>query len=443
MVAADATTAARAKSAFAGGRSWDHALFAAVVLALFGSAVLIDPFADAAFDAPKRFAVTGAAIIAAALLIWRMEVPAWRHWSRPAQVVLVCVGVLATALLVSTITATHAPIAWAALRTLALLAVFLWVGASRLLAGDLAVNVWRLAAIAVALNALLSLAQALGVALPIPVVQLGGRLASTALLGNEGYVALASALMAAAAFAFALTTTQRQPRLIAIGLFLLGVVTIVVNRQLTSVLALIVAVVLVWLVHIRARWFVVAGTALLLFFATVAVLPTLRPANGPGVSDSRIATYQQLSTYRLGAWAAALEMIRVQPLTGFGPGSYARLSQPYRLAAELRLHERLTPPPTANAFVVAHQDYLQLAAEAGVPALSAVLVALGVLLSQLLQRARSQRCAEALGLLAILVTGAVAALAWFPMQIMLTAVLLLLALGRAWRVIAEPERPTP
>jgi hypothetical protein len=53
---------------------------------------------------------------------------------------------------------------------------------------------------------------------------------------------------------------------------------------------------------------------------------------------------------------------------------------------------------------------------------------------------------EAVLLLAFLGAGAVAALTWFPMQRPLTAVPLLLAAGRAWRIATAPAgyaRATP
>jgi O-antigen ligase len=144
------------------------------------------------------------------------------------------------------------------------------------------------------------------------------------------------------------------------------------------------------------------------------------------------------SSQRLGAWAAADGMWQASPWHGHGPGSYARDGQPYRLAAEQRLQRRLLPPVTATGFAEAHNDYLQLAAEAGLPALLVALLGLGMLLDRLFLRASDDP--EARALAGMLVAGAVAALAWFPLQVPLLALMLLLGLGRAWRLIAEPAR---
>jgi O-antigen ligase len=165
-------------------------------------------------------------------------------------------------------------------------------------------------------------------------------------------------------------------------------------------------------------------------------LPALRAVTWEPLLGARVAQIQQATTFRLGAWAAAESMWRERPALGHGAGTYATLSLPHRLQAELRLRERLVPPPTSTHFVQAHQDYLQFAAEAGIPALLALLVAFGALLSGLL--ARSGQAPEARVLAGVLVAGAVAALAWFPLQVPLTAIALLLTAGRAWRLVATP-----
>jgi len=171
-------------------------------------------------------------------------------------------------------------------------------------------------------------------------------------------------------------------------------------------------------------------------------VPLLREPVRTALTDpQRVAALEQATTYRIGAWAAAWQMIEARPWTGHGPGSYPLQSQRYRFVAERTIQVRLRPPPTATAYAHAHQDYLQLAAECGVPTLIAALLAIGTLLHGLLAcieaAARDgRRDVEALGLLAILVAGGVAALAWFPLQIPLTALILLLAAGRAWRRVA-------
>lgn len=410
----------------------DRAIVWAIGIALVGSACVLDPGAQAGFDAPKRFAVLAAAAFGLVALAWPLALPAWRAWSRPARLAALFAALAAVGLVLATIAAEQPDVARDALRTLALYAVFVPLGAA--LASS--TRVAAVAAVAIGINALLSLAQAGGLALPIPLAQLGGRYPTGALLGNEAYVAIACALLAAACVAVALNATSRRVRFGAIALVAVAVATIAVNRQITASVALAAGVVAIVAVRFNAGRLVPVGAGIVALALATAAVPVLRGATW-GALPFGVETYQRATTYRLGAWAAADEMIAARPWTGYGPGSYAAQAQPHRLAAELRLRERLIPPPPSSAFVYAHQDYLQLAAEAGLPTLALVLASLALVLGRLLRIARSPGPSEALALVGVLVAGAVAALAWFPLQIPLVAVVLLVAAGRAWRVVAE------
>lgn len=423
----------------------DHArsergVLIALCFALLGSACVLDPYAEAAFDAPKRLIAMASAVVGAGVWVWqaRGSMPAWRLWRRPAQLAVAALVLMALGLVVTTVLADHGESAWSGLRTLAVYALFLPLGASFSRASRHATWVYRAAAVAVMLNAVISLLQAVGLSLPIPMTSIGGRFATGALLGNEGYVALASVLMASASFAWGLNTHVRRERVLALVLFGTGAVTIAVNHQLTSAIALGLALVVILCVRWRKPGLVVIGAAVMLCAAGAALVPAVRDATWSALPVGGVEGYQKLTTNRLGAWAAALEMIEARPWIGFGPASYAQLSQRMRLQAELRWRTRLLPPPTGTTFVVAHQEYLQLAAEAGVPVLLSLMLAAGALIGGLLRAARSPGPTEPLALLGVLVAGAVSALAWFPLQIPLTAVMLLLAAGRAWRLLAEP-----
>lgn len=399
--------------------------------ALMGTAWLIDPFAQAGFDAPKRLVALLAAAIGAALLAWPMTAPPWHAWSPRARAIAGCAALAVCGFVVATVLSPQPAVAWDALRTIALFALFVPLGAARALDVHGAV-VTRAAIAAVGVNVALSLVQAAGIALPIPLAQLGGRFPTGALLGNEAYVAIAAAMLAAGSLAVALSATTSHTRAMAVALIALAVAAIAVNRQITASIALAAAAAAVLAAHWRLRGVVTAGAVIAFIVVATAAIPMLRAvtwAHAPLTVDR----VQNATTYRLGAWAAADEMIAARPWTGFGPGTFATQAQPFRLAAELRVQERLIPPPPSSAFVYAHQDYLQLAAEAGVPVLAAVLAALALLVGGLLRLAST----EARVLLGMLAAGAVAALAWFPMQIPFVAVLLLLACGRAWRLVAQ------
>jgi len=163
------------------------------------------------------------------------------------------------------------------------------------------------------------------------------------------------------------------------------------------------------------------------------------------LSAVRQGDWDRLVTYRLGAWAAAAEMARDRPWTGFGPGTFGAELAPHRLRAEIRMRQRLANPLLTSSYSEAHCDYLQFFAEAGIPAGLALLAAVFLLFRGLREAARrppGPARTEAVLLLAFLATGAVAALTWFPLQRPLSAVPLLLAAGRAWRISAEPSEST-
>ncbi|MFH1176112.1 MAG: hypothetical protein V1750_01800, partial [Acidobacteriota bacterium] len=124
---------------------------------------------------------------------------------------------------------------------------------------------------------------------------------------------------------------------------------------------------------------------------------------------------------------------------GWGPGAFAAEFVPHRLRAE-QVHRRHLPPQTTSgSYSETHNEYLQAAAEAGVPVALISLAGLAALLFGLLRTASTGpgRSAEAIVLIGLLSAGLVEALAWFPLQRPITAVPLLLAAGRAWRLAAE------
>ncbi len=142
-------------------------------------------------------------------------------------------------------------------------------------------------------------------------------------------------------------------------------------------------------------------------------------------------------SFRGGPWAAALEMTRRRPLLGYGPGTFGAEFVPHRLAAEIRSKRRFVTPLLTSSYAEAHSDYLQVFSDAGVPAGVLALAACGGLLVMAVKTAWRRTTPEAIVLAAVLATGAAAALTWFPLQRPITAVPLLLAAGRAWRLASE------
>jgi len=428
-------------------RARERVIVASLVVALLGTAWLVDPFAQAGFDAPKRLIALIAAAVAGAAALWNADARALRDTFRrrdalapAARYSLLAALAVMAGLLLATLVAQQPTSSASTLRLMLLIALFVPLGASRVFDGAGGRRVLTAALLAAAVNAVISLLQSAGLDLSFVASQPGGRYPTGALLGNEAYVALSGALMGAAGLALGLSASTSRRRWIGWALLALGLAVMLANRQRTSLIAVFAAAAVLAAVRWRVlRWAPHATAALVVLLGLCASVPALRALTWARVPVT-VDTWQQVTTYRLGAWAAATEMIATKPWTGYGPGSYASQSQVQRFAAEIKLQRRLPPPQPATTFVQAHQEYLQLAAEAGLPVLVALLAALGWLLGGLLRLARDASVArtqlEAQLLLGVLVAGAVAALAWFPLQIPFTAIVLLLACGRAWRLLA-------
>lgn len=413
---------------------------AGIALAFLGAAWLVDPFAEAAFDAPKRLGVLFGVAIAALALCAQASIPLQRTWSPLARIAALGGALLFAWWTLAAVVSPHPDVAWLAWRRSAGFALLVPLGAARALGGRNDRRLFVVFALAVASNAALSLLQWLGLRLPLNVAQLGGRFDTGALLGNEGYVSIACALLGAACVALLGARLSRRLYWTVALVGLLAIATIAFNRQATSALAFVVGSAVVVCVRWgRRRMAAAIFLAIALLAASVLVAP-VRSATWAQLPVGGVEGYQRLTTYRLGAWLAALDMTATRPWTGYGPGTYAAEQQTHRFAAEISLHERFVQP-FGNSFLQAHDGYLQLAAEAGVPALLFALAALAALFGGLIRLAHAPQDAERDVLLALLGTGAVAALAWFPMQIPLTAAVLLFAAGRAWRLVADDSPP--
>ncbi|MBK8284964.1 MAG: O-antigen ligase family protein [Ahniella sp.] len=422
------------------GRMLTLVAWTGMAIALFGSAWFVDPGADASFDAAKRVAIMiGGTIVATALVLgWRLvpSLPAAK-WPRR---LLMTGALLAAACFASSLAHPFDAPFWRI--AAAFLALGLFV--ATLPVGGVAVpRLWRWSAVAVFVNALISVFQHAGLTLPWSVLRTGGRFDSGALLGNEGSVAMAACLAGSACLAWALVNTSRPKRgWAAIGL-LICLATIFLNRQVTSAAAMMVAAVLMITIHARLRGTILVGLFVLGALASLGLYGWARDRASVDTtlttqSETRVERLERLTTYRLGAHAAALEMLITEPLTGHGPGSYARLSQEYRLRAELRWHTRFNLPPNANAHVLAHQDTLQFAAEFGAPAALLAIVFVLTLMVRMARLARDNTDPETLALLGVLVAGTTLSLAWFPLHVPLTACLLIFAAARSLRLLITP-----
>jgi putative inorganic carbon (HCO3(-)) transporter len=423
-----------------GGESDTAAVVAAVALgvALVGAFFLVDPRAEAAFDAPKRLAALAGIVVAAvALLVGRRPLiqVRWAALSLPARAAAILAGVAVALVVLSVVASPRSAAAVASLRVVLLFALLLPLGASRALDGLRGRSLLVAFVVAAAVSGGVAAGQVLELWTGVTVESFAGRSTAFALVGNEGVLALALALAALGCLAPWLSPTGWRPRALSAAALVLVLVGMAGTGNVTGGFAFIAGGAVVVLLAFPRRSLVLAG-AVAGAAVIVTMMPPVRARLGEFSHNLRHHRTNALTSGRLAPWAAAVEMVRERPLLGFGPGTFGAEFAPHRVAAELRLQRRLLHPKITSSFSEAHCEPLQAAAEWGVPAAVASMGAFAVLLSvaaRMARRGGAQR-AESILLLALLTEGAVAALLWFPLQRPVTALPLLLAAGRCWRL---------
>lgn len=414
-----------------------------VSAALLGVLLAVDPRAESSFDSIKTTVAHAGAVLATVLLLVGGAGPARSLRSLPRPVPALF-ALAAAGSLLAVLSAAFAPrpaAAFEALRSASLLALLVPVGASRALEGGRVVLPVGAFLAGLSVNAAASLLQAAGALTLFDVSRISGRSNTGAFVGNEGYLSLVAALAIPVA-AGAVAAARGRARLGAGAALALALAAVLANRSLTG-LAAMAAGLLVFLwagLSGRTRRITIAGC--LILAATLPFVPSVRLRLSEVVVQVRTGNADALISYRGGPWAAAAEMIRERPVLGYGPGAFESRFVPSRLAAERRLGRPLTTLTEAGSYAEAHSDVLQLPAEIGLPAAGAFAASLALLLAALLRRARRAEGVEAAVLLAVLATGLVAALTWFPLQRAVTAAPLLLAVGRTLRLCSR-ERTEP
>ena len=418
---------------------------AALAAVLAGTALAVDTAAGAAFDAPKRLiALAGTALAAAAAFAVRRRATAparpWREGPllRRAAFLLGAAALLAA--LVSALVSPRRAISLDAMRSIALLALLLPLGASRIAARGRA---WLVGVFlgASAINALVAVLESRGLFRPFTLETFGGRQDTGAYAGNVGYLAITLALASVVALGVVLEARQPLVRFLAGAALPLYAVALVVNQNLTALTALLAGAAVLLVLRFRARAALPLAAAVVAVVVAVAAYPPLANRAGELARAASSRNWDALVSFRGGPWAAAIEMTRERPLTGFGPGTFASEYVPHRLAAEIRARRRFVSPLLTSSYAEAHSEYLQVFADAGIPSGILALSAAGCLGAAIAAAAWRRGSPEAIVLAALLATGAAAALTWFPLQRPITAVPILLAAGRAWRLSGEPESP--
>ena len=414
----------------------------AVVL---GTSLHVDPRAYASFDAPKRLITVCGASIAALVLFaaggrLRAARARWRDVPGAARIALVAAAAALAWSSLSAALSPDRPVSLDSLRAILLFCLLLPLGASAAVGRHRNLLLGGLLA-AATINAVLSLLQSRGIS-PFRLQTYGTRNETGALAGNVGYLALSLAFAAVLFLAVVLSSRRTVLRILAVAGLVLSLAGVVVNRNLTAIIALAVGGSVLLVLYFGRRSVVpVVAVVGALALACVLVAP-LRERVAEVARTIRRGDWDQLTTYRTGAWAAAMEMARERQFVGWGPGTYAAEFTPHRLKAEIRARKRYVNPLLTSSYSEAHCDYLQAFAETGIPGGLAALVAVGALFAAVGRRATKAgpNRIEAAILVGLLAAGAAAALTWFPLQRPISAAPLLLAAGRSWRIASErPE----
>ena len=425
------------------------AVLACVVLCvvLAGTALAVDTRAAAAFDSPKRLIAVLGTALAAACLVLSGRGPGARS-PRWKEIPILCrwvAGFAAAALGLAAIAALASPrrvIALDTFRTIAVLSLLLPLGASRVFPKG------RTACLAVFLgaatvNAVVAVLEARGIWSPFQLETFGGRQDTGAYAGNVGYLAIVLALATVVALGILVSANGRRTKILAAVAAVLFGAGLLVNQNLTALTALLAGAAVLFVLRFRKRALAPIGAAVLGVVVAVLAYAPLRQRAGELARAARSGNWDALVSFRGGPWAAAVDMTRERPLLGFGPGTFGAEYVPHRLAAEIRAKRRFVSPLITSSYAEAHSDYLQVATDAGVPAALLALGAAAGLLAAVAMAAWRRRDPETVVLAALLATAAAAALTWFPLQRPITAVPILLAAGRAWRVAADAPAPVP
>ncbi|HTD52548.1 MAG TPA: O-antigen ligase family protein [Thermoanaerobaculia bacterium] len=414
-----------------------------LAVAFLGAGLAVDSGADASFDAPKRLtALLFIGLAAAALSFSRWQNPFAREdFSSPRDWTLLLAGGALLWALFSAFLSPHRTLALDSTRALLLYALLLPIGASRALAKGGRFLLGTFLAVA-AVNAVISILQSRGLYHPFALqTDPGSRESTGGFVGNVGYLAVALALAAVCALALVLSSRRFLVRATAAGGALLFAGGLLVNRNLTSLTALLAgSTILLLAIWGRRALLPVAGLVLTLVLAVAAYSP-MRMRVLDSISAARAGDWNRVLTYRVGPWKAAMAMARERPLFGFGPGTFGAEYIPHRLNVEIESRRRYDNPLRTSSYSEAHCDYLQPFAEAGLPAGLAALGSVAFLfigLARSLARRDWDHRQEAILLMAILGAGAAAALTWFPLQRPISSIPLLLAAGRAWRISGTP-----
>ncbi len=268
-------------------------------------------------------------------------------------------------------------------------------------------------------------------------IQGQGRYALTATAGNPGDLAafLVLPLLVAQWQLREATATQRWGLMAAMALCAYA---LALTQTLAAILALLLALGLFWTLPLSwPRRLGVLAILLLLGVLGLTLLPELAGRIAAKAAQIGRGEIDAALTGRLDGWVVALRMLLDHPWTGVGHGAFRAEFIPTKLAL-LEQGWNFFPEQTYVVFANVHNEFLEVAAEWGLPGLLALGWAVWRLLSVLGRpTATPDRRGELAwaGVVALLVL----CLFWFPWRVALVAYPFLLFLS--W-ILAAGRRGT-
>jgi O-antigen ligase len=230
---------------------------------------------------------------------------------------------------------------------------------------------------------------------------------------------------------------------------------LIATQGLTPIAAVVAASGVLWaLILPRRRALLLLGAGSALAGILIVAVAPVRERVADKWRDVLSGNFNSLLTGRLDGWRAAGWMFRQRPLAGVGHGAYRASYAEARLALVeqgVEFYRSQQTPVFANA----HNEYLEVAAQWGLPGIAALGWGLWVLAGQTARRggserrtgakhgpgasaaARSDRALAWAGLAA----AAVLALTYFPFRAAVVAYPLLLFLAWVFRRAAEEAPP--
>jgi O-antigen ligase len=388
--------------------------------------VIVSPFlvipGKESFRLPKLMVAEWLGLASVLCLAWSLRAADWRGaWRLPAVRAVLPALLVATAGIWTTAHPLHVREA-----------LFdLWIGAACLVGWSVGLGRERLERLLrgliwpAAVLALIGILQFHRIWEPLRLtgIQYDPRLGITSYAGNPGDFSSYLVLPSLVALWMLFSKRGRWPAAVALALCLYG---LALTQTLASLAAVATGAVVLALLELPRRK-VLAGLAAAAVVATVLVLAVapLRVRVEGKLRGLAEGDLNEVLTGRLDGWRAALWMMGEHPLAGVGHGAYLPEYVPAKLALLDRGVEFL-PGQLTPVFSNAHNEYLEVGAEWGIPGLLALAWGLWIVFRTARSREGEDRSLAWSGLTAL----GVLSLAYFPFHVAMVAFPALLFL--AW-----------